>query len=507
MAKKTKLFDKMRKNILKKNEYAILDLTEPKIWASSGNYVLNHILSGKFGRGYPAGRITQLFGDSGCLVPDEKILVYKFKSKLNNSVSDPDNLRRLTDNEVLSELKEWETLEGEWSSIELRDKFKQHAYFNASFETIKDVYNTWEKENADYMIDTPDGFQYVSRFIHKDSRACFNVKTMNFRIRCSGDHLCETSVGWIKTENLKVGDWLETRAGLEQILFIEREKDSDVYDMNVEHKNHRYWGGNGISSHNSGKSYLLAKAISEAQKEGYMVAVLDSEQAISQDYLEKVGVDLDPSMLITVQVQTVEQTQDMLIEVLEDVRAEQVALGNTSDLKLMLIVDSLGMLTSGKALSNAESGHHAADMGTKAKALTNMFNQVVQKVGATETVCLMANHGSYQVGVMYPQLVPKGGQCLVSGTKIQTDQGFKSIENIKIGDKVRTHLDEFKPVERLFDFDNLDILEVELENGQIIKMTPEHKMLVERNGQKQWIEAQYLTTDDSLLELVDEITE
>jgi len=84
MAKKNNLFDKMRKSIRKKNEDAIIDLTEPKIWASAGNYVLNHILSGKFGRGYPAGRITQIFGDSGCLLPHEKIKVYKFKSKLEN---------------------------------------------------------------------------------------------------------------------------------------------------------------------------------------------------------------------------------------------------------------------------------------------------------------------------------------------------------------------------------------------------------------------------------------
>ena len=227
MAAKTNLFDKMRKNIIKKNEDAILDLTEPTIWATSGNRVLNHILSGKFSKGYPAGRITQIFGDSG-----------------------------------------------------------------------------------------------------------------------------------------------------------------------------------------SGKSYLMAKAIADAQKEGYMVAVIDSEQAVSQDYLKKIGVDLDPSMLMTVQVQTVEQTQDMLLEVLEGVKAEQKTLGGTDKLKLMLIVDSIGMLTSNKALDNAESGHHAADMGTKAKALTNMFNQVVQKVGLTDTVCLVTNHGAMEVGVMFPQLKPKGGQCM-----------------------------------------------------------------------------------------------
>jgi len=314
--KKTDLFSKMRKNILKKNEDAMLDLAEPKIWATSGNFVLNHILSGKFSRGYPASRITQIFGDSG-----------------------------------------------------------------------------------------------------------------------------------------------------------------------------------------SGKSFLMAKAIAEAQKEGYMVAVLDSEQAVSQDYLRKIGVDLDPSMLMTVQVNTVEQTQDLLIEVLNGVKEEQDKLGNVSDLKLMLIVDSIGMLSSGKAAQNAEDGHHAADMGTKAKALTNMFNQVVQKVGVTESVCLITNHGAFTVGDFFPTMKPKGGQCLVGGTLVETVDGLKSVETVQVGDLVRTHMDRLRPVTKLFNFDDLEVLEVELETGQTIKMSKDHKMLVLRNGEKLWLEAEHFTTEDCLLEL------
>lgn len=228
MAKvKSKLFGDLRKKIGKKYDDAIFDLEEPSLWASSGNYVLNHILSGYFSKGYPAGRITQAFGDSG-----------------------------------------------------------------------------------------------------------------------------------------------------------------------------------------SGKSFLTAKAIADAQKDGYMVVVLDSEQAVSQDYLSKIGVDLDPSMLMTIQVQTVEQVQDMMLEVLEGVKAEQAALGNKNELKLMLIVDSLGLLASNKAMENADAGHHAADMGTKAKALTKMFTAVTQKIGITDTVCIMTNHGAMEVGVMFPQMKPKGGQSV-----------------------------------------------------------------------------------------------
>lgn len=320
-AVQSKLFSGMRKKLTKKYDDIIIDLEEPSIWADSGNYVLNHILSGQFGRGYPAGRITQLFGESG-----------------------------------------------------------------------------------------------------------------------------------------------------------------------------------------SGKSFLVASTIARAQKDGYMVVILDSEQAMSQDYLEKIGVDTADDKLMTVQAYTVEQTQDLMVDVLNDVKEARAELDNKDDLKLMLVVDSLGLLSSNKAAADAEKGNAAADMGTKAKALVRMFNAVTQKVGITEAVTLMTNHGAMEVGTLFPQMKPTGGRCLVAGTKVKTESEMKNIEDIQIGDMVKTHMDRFKPVEKLFQFDDLEVLEVELDNGQVIKMTPEHKMLVERNGKKEWIQAKDLTTEDSLLELVETVS-
>jgi RecA/RadA recombinase len=220
------LLSKMRKTIEKKFDDVVVDLEEPKIWANSGNYVLNHILSGQFGRGYPAGRITQIFGESG-----------------------------------------------------------------------------------------------------------------------------------------------------------------------------------------SGKSYLVSKAIVEAQADGYMVVILDSEQAMSHDYLEKIGVDTNADKLLTVQCYTVEQAQDLMIELLNDIK--EARNNNGDEIKLMLIVDSLGLLSSNKAAEDAEKGGStAADMGTKAKALVRMFNAVTQKIGLTETVCIMTNHGAKEVGVMFPQIKPVGGRSV-----------------------------------------------------------------------------------------------
>lgn len=86
--------------------------------------------------------------------------------------------------------------------------------------------------------------------------------------------------------------------------------------------------------------------------------------------------------------------------------------------------------------------------------------------------------------------------CFPPGTEIETDKGKKNIETLKIGDKVKSFDEETKKT-----IDN-EIKEVyitpysgtliiiELENGEIIKCTPEHPIFIEGIG---FIEAQNLT--------------
>jgi len=81
-------------------------------------------------------------------------------------------------------------------------------------------------------------------------------------------------------------------------------------------------------------------------------------------------------------------------------------------------------------------------------------------------------------------------ECLRSNTLITTNNGYKKIQDIKIGDIVKsynhkTHMEEFKPVINIWK--NLiksnsytHFLEIELENGSIIQVTPNHKIYTKR---------------------------
>lgn len=92
-------------------------------------------------------------------------------------------------------------------------------------------------------------------------------------------------------------------------------------------------------------------------------------------------------------------------------------------------------------------------------------------------------------------LVGPGRGCFLPGNKVVTSEGYKNIEDIKIGDEVVTRSGEFKPVVDSYEYDvEEECIELELSNGGKITCTPDHKFLL--NGE--WVEAQELSIGDKL---------
>lgn len=105
-----------------------------------------------------------------------------------------------------------------------------------------------------------------------------------------------------------------------------------------------------------------------------------------------------------------------------------------------------------------------------------------------------------------------GSQCFLSGTEIKTKNGYKNIEEIKVGDEVLTHLNNYKKVLTTFMFyndkNNYNI------NG--IKCTEDHRFYVINKNDKNlindnnikdfafWIEAKDLDKEKHLLVKINE---
>lgn len=97
--------------------------------------------------------------------------------------------------------------------------------------------------------------------------------------------------------------------------------------------------------------------------------------------------------------------------------------------------------------------------------------------------------------------------CFPPGTQVETPDGPKNIEDIQTGDKIINHKGEegacVAVMEREYDG---DLVTIELEDGKILSGTPNHPILVRRNGKQIFIPMGALLTTDDVVTL-DEIYE
>lgn len=178
----------------------------------------------------------------------------------------------------------------------------------------------------------------------------------------------------------------------------------------------------------SGKSFLCYSCAKHAQREGYSIIYIDTEQAIDLEDLPKYGIDisLDKFRLIrSNKVEDVNITLTKLVDELKDQKLEGYELP-----KLMIVIDSLGQMASNKEKEDLLKGDIKADF-TKAKALGSMFRSVNTDLGYLDIPMLVANH-TYLTMDLYPAEKLKGGNGLLYSASVI---GFMSKSKLKTSEE------------------------------------------------------------------------
>jgi KaiC/GvpD/RAD55 family RecA-like ATPase len=124
------------------------------------------------------------------------------------------------------------------------------------------------KQGQKYLVNSPDGYVPVSDIVKKKPKQIFLVTLENgYSVKASFDHLFQNfNEEWIYTKDLKVGESLITDVGNSKVISKVDIGVSDVYDLSVDHDNHRYFTA-GVCSHNTGKSlFLMNIALNWVQK-------------------------------------------------------------------------------------------------------------------------------------------------------------------------------------------------------------------------------------------------
>src|SRR5579859_6986264 len=93
--------------------------------------------------------------------------------------------------------------------------------------------------------------------------------------------------------------------------------------------------------------------------------------------------------------------------------------------------------------------------------------------------------------------------CFAAGSLVTTEHGQVRIEAIKVGDKVLTHRDRFRPVTQLFRHQHVGpLIHIGVESRTTTNLerrktaTPEHPFFVRRGGEIVWVKAADLLIGD-----------
>jgi len=137
----------------------------------------------------------------------------------------------------------------------------------------------------------------------------------------------------------------------------------------------------------TGKTFVCMNIVREAQKMDYDVIYCDTEGAIDRTMAKKFGIDTN-----RVRYQPIKGINDFKIFVTNLVDMVKSARKQGNFLKIMVILDSLGMLTTDKEVSDALKGKSVMDMGLRSKEMRALFRAITLDLTGVKIPLICTNH-------------------------------------------------------------------------------------------------------------------
>lgn len=169
----------------------------------------------------------------------------------------------------------------------------------------------------------------------------------------------------------------------------------------------------------SGKSYLVSGNIARnAQKEGYFVVMIDSENALDEAWLHALGVSTDETKLLKLNVAMIDDVAKLINEFVKSYKSEWKDTPRDERPKVLFIIDSLGMLLTPTDVDQFEAGNMKGDMGRKPKALAALVRNCVNTFGEWDMGLVATQHSYASQDMFDPDDKITGGQGFIYASSI-----------------------------------------------------------------------------------------
>tara|TARA_B100001094_G_scaffold132206_1_gene128047 strand:- start:422 stop:1540 length:1119 start_codon:yes stop_codon:yes gene_type:complete len=153
----------------------------------------------------------------------------------------------------------------------------------------------------------------------------------------------------------------------------------------------------------SGKSLVSAHLLAETQKQGGVAVLIDTETAVSREFLEAIGVDV--AKLLYVSADSVEQIFEFTETIIEKVRTTQ------KDKLVTIVVDSVAAASTKKELAaDYDKDGYATD---KAIIISKAMRKITNLIGRQKITLVFTNQLRQKMNAMFGDpWTTSGGKAL-----------------------------------------------------------------------------------------------
>jgi RecA/RadA recombinase len=178
----------------------------------------------------------------------------------------------------------------------------------------------------------------------------------------------------------------------------------------------------------AGKSFIAYSICKSAQRDGYSIIYIDTENSIDLEGITKFGIDNSPEKLRLIRSNKVEDINIAITQLLDELK--EAKMGGYDIPKILIVLDSIGMMSSNKEKEDLLKGAMKQDM-TRAKGLNALFRSISSDLGYLDIPMVCCNH-TYLTQDLFPKEVSKGGMGLVYSASVL---GFLSKSKLKDGNE------------------------------------------------------------------------
>lgn len=143
----------------------------------------------------------------------------------------------------------------------------------------------------------------------------------------------------------------------------------------------------------AGKSFVAGNIAKAAQKQNFGVMIVDSENALDDDFMSKIGIDVKDEHYVYNGLNSIADCTDIVSSFLQEYR--ELKANDPSFPPYIIIIDSLDMMRTTAEEVNYGKGIIKGDMGQQAKQLKKMLTAFVHDIKGTD-IAIVCTKQVYQ---------------------------------------------------------------------------------------------------------------